>query len=417
MATTNQQLIDKVSTSEVYRTHYSNFVRSDKNLRTNVEREALKAQIKADLGVKIPGYVYPADRNLVDPETGKSMMVIFDMNSRHWCIEQLANDEEYLKDGGNLELPYLILPEEVANNPVRERLFMISLGTTNEQLTPLEVGKGYMEALELGIEIEIETAKIDFESLSDEEKEDKLKKIRTKIIKEIIKESGRSKNYIYKIFRVMESVDDNPTLAEALENGKLTLASAHELIKDDTEVEKTLIIANKVAASKNKNTISENDITDTRNILKHPELAGYVEEGKVNPKYVDDVLKAAKAAKTDVETVVTNTLFEGEVNTENLNRVISIMGYDTNDLGDSEGEETDSKPKKQPKKADEKVSITEEDLAKAKDSCSSFSLLLSSLEDVAFTTLPSDKLIILGDKLEGIYQFLQKNIEAEEIAE
>jgi hypothetical protein len=400
------------TTPNLFSAHYSEFVRSKKNLRDIVEREELLAQIKADKGVKIPGYVYSESHNIQDPETGKSLMVIYDMNSRHWCLEQLENDEEYKKAGGSFELPYLILPDEIANDPVRERLFMVSLGTSNKQLSPKEIGRGYIEARDLGMQ-QLRDFHEGWESLSDEEKALLEKKFTTRIINTICKESGKSKQLIYQIFRVFDASDEFVELAEALENNQISVSSADELIKVSEKtkkpVEQILNLAEKSAFERGNAKVSDKDIEVAAKISKHPEMTAYIENGTVSTRMFDEVLNAAKASKTPVSELISHCAGFGGVTKENLDKVVEGL-VDEEDVEEVEEVEEDlESPSKDKKASKESVNISKSEVAEAKDYIKQVSLELSNfiLKDLDKTDAVG--VISIAEKLEKAMKVIEKH--------
>jgi hypothetical protein len=396
------------TTPNLFSSHYSNFVRSKKNLRDIVEREELLAQIKADKGVKIPGYVYSESHNIQDPETGKSLMVIYDMNSRHWCLEQLENDEDYKKSGGSFDLPYLILPDEIANDPVRERLFMVSLGTSNKQLSPKEIGRGYVEARDLGMQ-QLRDTYEGWEDLAEEDKAALEKKFTTKIINTICKESGKSKQLVYQIFRVFDASDEFVELAEALENNQISVSSADELIKVSEKtkkpVEQILSLAEKSAFERGNTKVSDKDIEVAAKISKHPEMTGYVESGVVSTQMFDDVLDAAKASRTPVAELISHCAGFGGVTKENLDKVVEGL-VDEDDLEDSrEVDESakDKKPAKEPEK------ITKSEVTEAKDYIKNASVELANFILQDLDKVEAVGVITIADRLEKVMKILEKH--------
>lgn len=308
--------------------HYKEFVRSKTNLREVIEREELLAQIKADGGVLVPGYVYSEAKNVIDFQTKKSLKVIYDMNSRHWCLEQLENDQEYIASGGSFDLPYLVLPDEIADDPVRERMLMISLGTSNKQLTPKEVGKGYMEALELKLEL----LKSEFQNwayLGAEAQRLQEKKFKTQIIKQIVAESGKSQNEIYKIFRVFGSIEDNPELGDCVEKDLISISCADEVLKVSDKLGTTslqlLEVAKKVSFDRGSAKVTEKDVAQAARIFKHPEICGYVSNGSIPTTLVEDVLNTAAKVKTDISELVEHSQSFGGVTKENLDKVAEAL--------------------------------------------------------------------------------------------
>lgn len=393
--------------STLYSAHFSKFTRSKTNLRDVVEREELLAQIKADGGVKIPGYVYSESHNV------DGLMSIFDMNSRHWCLEQLENDEEYKKSGGSFDLPYLILSDEIADDPVRERLFMISLGTSNKQLSPKEIGRGYVEARELGLQQLRENFE-GWNSLLEEDKQLQEKKFATKIINTICKESGKSKQLIYQIFRVFDASDNFQAIAEALDSNKISVSSADELIKVSEKtkkpVEELLLLAEKSAFERGNGKVSDKDIEVATKISKHSEIEELVENDAMPIGMFDAVIEASKKSKTPVKELVALCANSGGVNQENLNMVVDGI-IDEDDLEEDEMEEDEIEGTKEKVKKDSKesVNISKSEVAEAKDYIKQVSLELSNfiLKDLDNTDAVG--VISITEKLEKAMKVVEKH--------
>lgn len=413
--------------NQIHYGHFSEFVRSKDNLREVVEREELLAQIKADGGVKVPGYVYAESKNIKDPETGKSLKVIYDMNSRHWCLEQLAKDSEYLDNGGSLELPYLIISDAIADDPVKERMFMISLGTTNKQLSPKEIGKGYMEALELKIEL-LKSQHKDWESLSDEDKDSQEKKFKTQILKQIVKESGKSTNEIYKIFRVFGAIEANPELGDAIENNLISVSSADELLKVVGKVASNssavLRVAKKAAFDRGQDKVSDKDIETSARIIKHPEIHQFVDNGSIPTNLVEEVLDAASKTKTGITEIVEYSQELGGITKESLKRIEEALikrdDYFDNDnssaeeseiiSNDSEIIEDDSTTiEEELQEIKEESTISKKDLKAAKDQVMAMAMEMSGLIENKFKSMSPVAIVVLADRLEKVSKFLQKN--------
>jgi hypothetical protein len=399
--------------------HYSKFVRSKKNLRQVVEREELKDLIKADGGVKIPGYVYGESKNLQDPLTGESLMVIYDMNCRHWCLEQLANDEEYLKSGGSLLMPYLVLPDEIADDPLRERMFMISLGISNKNFSAKEVGRGYLDGRRLKL-AQLKEQHEGWNELSEKEQASLEKKFKTQIINQIMEDRNLTLNEVYKIFRVFDFADQNEFLNDALETELITLSSADELIKVakkiESEPKELLSIAQKVAFDRAKDRVSDIDIAQAARIIKHPEIKKFVEAGSIPTQYVEEVLKTAEEVKTDIAEIVSLSQEFGGVNPASLKEVLNCMSESDTSATDplpeafqesEESEELEKYLETENEELEEKISKKE--IAEAKDSIMAFAEELFEMVNNKFIGISPMTLVSTADRLLKIQTYLTKN--------
>jgi hypothetical protein len=391
---------------------YAALVRSSSNLRTNLERQDLLNQIKADKGILVPGYVYPESFNI----DGKR--VIVEGNSRHWVLEQLASDEEYLKDGGSLDFPFIELPEEVANDPIKERMFIISMGTSNQQLNPKEVAEGFVQAREAALNEMISKVE-DWESLGEEEKTSQLKKFNTKVISQLIEASGKSKQLIYSIFRVVESAERSPIVGEALASDRISVSSADELIKVATKLDVSekdvLVIAEKSAQERGNARISDTDIQNATKVLKHPEIKQFVENGAITPKMVDSVIESAKRAKTTIPDLVGLCADFGGVNEENLKKVVNKLIADDDfeepeitedDSDDSDDSTTTKKVKKS--KEDSETKISDSEIAEAKDYIKAFQTELHNFILKDLDGIEPIEAVTLSAKIEKVAQYLNK---------
>lgn len=399
--------VESKEKAPIYYAHFSKFVRNTQNLRDSVEREELLTLIKADGGVKIPGYVYSEFFNV------DGLMRIFDMNSRHWCLEQLEKDEEYKKSGGSFDLPYLVLPDEIALDPVEERLFMISLGTANQNLSIKQIGRGYLEAKELGIE-KLRNTFEGWDALSLDDKEAQEKKFATKIINHMIKKTGKSKVLIYQIARVYEAVKKSDVLAKCFDENTLSVSSADELLKvaEKTKkpIEQLLSLAEKSAFDRGNNKVTDKDIELAAKITKHPEMESFVISGVVPTDMFDAVLDTAKKSKTPIGEIVTHCASLGGVSEDNLIKVADdIINEDDLDDEDDEDDSASTNKKSKQKPDKEIAEISDSEISEAGDYIKNASLELANFVLKDLTKLDGAGIMAIAEKLEKAMRVVEKH--------
>jgi hypothetical protein len=181
-----------------YTLPYTEFTRTPENLRENVDQHVkdtgLLDLIKNDGGVRDLVFVLPSSYNI----DGKR--IIWEGNSRHYCLEQLAKDNDYK---GSLDLPFVIIPEEVAKSEAERIKFMLSANAIDKRILPQEQWNGIKKLLDI--------YELNYKDAKDP---------RNEATKQVAQELGKSVSWIQKMRRVYEATA-NPKVIELLEDGTI----------------------------------------------------------------------------------------------------------------------------------------------------------------------------------------------------
>jgi len=204
---------DTVKKKTFHTDHYSEFVRSQTNLRKNVNRPELQSLIKNDGGVLDCVWVLPASYNV----EGKK--VIYEGNSRHFSLEVLDNDPTY---SGSRDLPYHIIPEEVAGDEKQLLKFMLNANATNKRVSPQEQWQGIKQLLDI------------FQAQEPAASEKKPRAAAAKLVAAYL---GQHVSWIQKMIRVYEA-NANPELLELVESGTLSIELADAVRLESEKINK-----------------------------------------------------------------------------------------------------------------------------------------------------------------------------------
>lgn len=393
-----------------YSANFSEFVRSEENYRENTNREQLTATIKADGGIRIPGVVLPSKYNI----DGKR--VIWDGNSRHASLEQLANDSEYK---GSLDFLYIIMPEEIADDPIQRKSWMLSLGSTNEQLNPREYGKGVVEIVGLKEQQLIEKFILENGTEPDEKQ---IKKLHKQAVSFIALTQGKTDTWINQILRVQENPDE--TLQQALNDGVVDFALADVITakskKSDIESKEFLNLAVESAKQRGKNKITIKDVDRVVDVLEKGEnVTNLVEKGVLPFSLIPEVEAIAVESGTDfiglvseAQDFLNNDDFETVLTVEHLNKAKEFITATPEDLQDSEDDESDQETENDSEsdQGTEKteVVLTTETVQLAKDKISDVALFFSNLSVQNYPDLSDELIVKLSNKLVKVSENILK---------
>jgi hypothetical protein len=239
-----------------YTSNFTAFVRTEKNLRGSVERPDLLDLIKNDGGVRDLCFVLPTKYNV------EGKRVIWEGNSRHWCLEQLANDPGY---EGSLDLPFLIIPESAAESETELIKFMLSTNSTDKRISPQEQWNGIKKLLNI--------YELEYQDSRDP---------RGEATKRVASELGKHFSWLQVLRRVYETAS-NPKIVDMLNEGIINGVDAADNLR--------------VAAKKANMPIEE----FVNEVLDHVHQAG---KSKVTDTYIDQALKTLTV---DVEDLLKET--------------------------------------------------------------------------------------------------------------
>lgn len=398
--------------------NFSEFTFNPKNLREDLNRPELIAQIKADKGVKIPIVVYPEAYNI----DGKK--VVLEGNCRLFSLQKLSQDSEYK---GSLDLPYIEVPNDIAGSEEKELLFILSMGTSNQRLTALEQARGYSRVIDLMLAKALDTDE-EYQSLlaklatskteSAKDKAQKLvdvkiKKIRASLLKELEVRTGKTYRYFTLILSVLSEASENQELAEALDSGLLGFGEADRIsqLANTSELAPIEVfrLAKKAMLESNQGKITRSTLDSVEVVVKEPEILELVNENYIGVSTAPLVLEQAEKSSFSPTDLVGRALDYGnKIDKETLASAALDLTSDTESLVKDFSNEIKEQETKSPAKklnSDEKK-ITKEAITKAKDDIESFLLFLSNLITQKYQDLSPEEIVALSGKLRNIEKVL-----------
>jgi len=384
MATTKTKKV-----SGLLSAHISEFIYNPENLRENLDRPELREQLKADKLLLNPLIVYPESFNI----NGKK--VLFEGNSRVFNINKLIQDGEWL---GSEDCNYTILPEDIAGDKLKERLFMLSLGTTNQRLSQLEQAKAYQTIIQDYIESQKAENLEAFEALDEKKKALKIKNWRIEIRKILEKETGKSERYFGIILAVLENAEKNSELKEALENDIISVRNA-ELLEGVAKshgvpFSRALNLAKKAMHEVDTNKIGANVMDLVNDVLEEKEALPLVEKDLLPFRLVEKAVKESKKAGTSIEGLVGEALeYTGGVNEENLIKARESITAVAEDF--LKGDDLDEALERDENLKEDKE-ISDEEIIQAKDSINAFLLFMANQATKDFSSIPHKEILNLA---------------------
>lgn len=389
---------------ELYSIDISELTYNPDNLRGDLNRPELLAQLNADGQVLTPFIVYPSDFDI----DGKK--VVFDGNSRLFAMSQPGYT-------GSKTVNYVILPEDIAGDPDKEDLFIISLGTTNEQLTPVKVGKGFAQIVDRHIQQTIEENK-NWNELDEKKQNNIKKKARKAAIDKIMAATGKSERYVHILLAAAAEAEGSSIINEALETKQITptmlevLANVAE--KVDVPLENALVLAKKAMHQADKPSVSLPIINQVKELYQQPqEVVDLVDSNLLPFSLVGESVKAAKNANTDVASVISEAMDYGELTAENLEKAVISLKSDASDFTPEVKEEIIEEGIEEEENPEEIL----QRVAEAKDHIASFGLFLANLQAKEFSDLNVDEVIKLSLTLQKLEVKIEKKINQSEVTE
>lgn len=387
----------------LYTAHIDELTYNPDNLRGDLNRPDLLAQLNADGRVLTPLIVYPSDFDI----DGKK--VVFEGNSRLFAM----NQEAYT---GSKIVNYILLPEDIAGDPDKEDLFIISLGTTNEQLTPVKVGKGFAQIVDRHIQQTIEET-ANWNELEEKKQNAKKKKARKTAIDKIMAATGKSERYVHILLAAAAEAEGSNLINEALETKQITPTMLEVLSnvaeKVDVPLENALILAKKAMHQADKPSVSLPIINQVKDLYQQPEeVVKLVDDNLLPFSLVGESVKAAEEANTDVASVISEAMDYGELSTENLEKAVISLKSDASDFApevetvEEEAIEEDENPEE----------ILEK-VAEAKDQIASFGLFIGNLQAKEFEGLSAEEVIKLSLTLQKLEVKIEKKINLADVVE
>lgn len=402
-----------------YTAPWTDFIRNPENYREVTDRPELTEQIKADGYVKIPGVVLPSKYNI------EGKRVLLDGNSRHHSLEILSQDPDYQ---GSLDFPFIIMPDEEADNVFKRKAWMLSLGTTNEQLSPNEYAKGVQEIVSLKLEELIQEYR---EANNGQEPPDsRVKKLRKQAVEFTAKLQGKTVVWIFSILRVTGSNDES--IDNAIENGSIDIMIADKILarSNDTNIEPREIIdlAVKSCNERGKTKVTQKDLDRVDNLLEKPQVVkNLVKSGELPFDLIPELEKISQDSKIEIDSLINEAIEfvsipdDGSkvLSLENLNQakefiqasaqslVDSDSDSDSDDDIDSDIDESDNETKLEPVKKQ----INPEQVKEARDKLVDFALFLSNLSVQEYPGLSDDFLVSQAVKLSRIQESFVKEQE------
>ena len=216
---------------------WSEFAPDPANLRqdidAHIEDQNLLELIKADGGVRVP--VFATGKNK-GTEDGKRLLL--DGSSRRRCLEILSEDPEYLeaveRGEASLELPFIIVPDDLIEDPKALAKFKLSSNWVNSKTTTVEQWSGIQEIVnrfrsEYTVEPPVVT---DPENLTDQDIQNQKNFLASQnswVVQQTSKFLGFSKTLIYEYLRVFE--EGSPRLLALIKDGTIKSVRTGDLLQ------------------------------------------------------------------------------------------------------------------------------------------------------------------------------------------
>jgi hypothetical protein len=399
----------EIKESNIQYASHDDLIFNSENIRDDIDRPELLEQLLNDGRILTPLIVYPESFNI----DGKK--VVFEGNCRLHAIQKIvreANNNEYPEELAN-RIPYTYLPEDIAGDKLKERLFQISLGTTNKQLSSLEQAKAYKAIVDEHIADAIAKDEA-FAELDDKKQGTRRKKFRKAAIDSLIEATGKSERYFHILLESIERADSNPEIANALNSNIITPIFTERLSqvaeKNGVKLDKALNLAKKAMHQTDSNTIAQKviDLVDSA-LAQSEEVIELVEKDALPFNLVNKAVESAKEAKTDIIGLVSEAsdIASGTITAEDIDKAkIAIASQPSDFLDDEEDLEISESL--------DEIEDTEEDiqakLDEAIDNLGEFSLWLANLTTKEFEGLTDRQVIELSDKLTKIQIKIEKEL-------
>jgi hypothetical protein len=270
-------LLNTIGESPISFADYQQFERNTENFRQNLDYPELKDSIEKLGGIIDPLLCIPH----TNPENPQVLYKIIEGNRRHYNLENLVKDGSEI----NSEIPFILLTEKLANDPLTLNSLQISFGNLDKRISLREKWQGIIDSLPYAIKLaQNEDPRFEkVKKLLDANKKDKAEDKAKLLIAEAY---GISPTRFYQLRAVFEC--DYPEIVKWVDNEELNVTAAGEVVK----------------ALKNNKELA--NISVTQLLEESADFA--MDEGRITVKSHDVRKAVERLTTTPTESLVENSL-------------------------------------------------------------------------------------------------------------